>query len=250
MLSIFKITPGNLLCNLLICIFLLLPAILNAQSDKKFIRKGNREYEKNRFTESELLYRRAMDRNERSPDAIFNIGNALYKQDKFEDAGKQFVENINVNDDNNKKSSAFYNLGNSLLKANQFEESIGAYKEALKLRPDNIEAKYNLAYAQDMLKEQQQQQQQQQQDQDNQQDKENQDKNQNQEGQQDQDDEQDSGNQQQDQENQDQQEEEQGISKEDAERLLNAIANDEKKVQEKVKLDKAAKSKVRTIKNW
>ncbi len=62
-----------------------------------------------------------------------------------------------------KKSASLYNLGNSLLMANKVQESIDAYKGSLKLDPDNMEAKYNLAYAQDLLKEQQQQQQQQQQ---------------------------------------------------------------------------------------
>ena len=136
----------------------------NAQTDKKFIRKGNREYEKNKYPESEISYRKAIDKNKQSPDAVFNIGDALYKQNKFEEAGKQFLENANQNDDKNKKSAGLYNLGNSLLKANKLEESIEAYKNSLKLRPDNVEAKYNLSYAQDLLKEQQQQQQQQQQD--------------------------------------------------------------------------------------
>ena len=242
--------------SLLMCLFLLLTGTLNAQKDKKYIRQGNKEYEKNNFSESEVSYRKAMNKNEKSPDAVFNTGDALYKQNKYEDAGKQFVENINMNGDRNKKSSGFYNLGNSLLKANKLEESIGAYKESLKLQPNNIEAKYNLAYAQDLLKQQQEQQQQQQnnknqdqkekdkKDQEGQQDKdkqENQDQN-----------EQDSKNseQQDQQQNQEQEEQQQGISKEDAERLLNAIANDEKNVQEKVKLEKAAKTKMRTIKNW
>lgn len=239
--------------SLLMSLFFLLPGTLNAQKDKKYIRQGNKEYEKNNFSESEVSYRKAMNKNEKSPDAVFNIGDALYKQNKYEDAGKQFVENINMNDDRNKKSSGFYNLGNALLKANKLEESIGAYKESLKLQPDNIEAKYNLAYAQDLLKQQQEQQQQ-----NKNQDQKDQDKK-DQEGQQDKDkqddqdqNEQDSKNneQQDQQQDQEQKEQQQGISKEDAERLLNAIANDEKNVQEKVKLEKAAKTKMRTIKNW
>ena len=242
--------------RLLMCLFLLLPGTLYAQKDKKFIRQGNKEYGKNNFSESEVAYRKAMNKNEKSPDAVFNIGDALYKQNKYEDAGKQFVENINMNDDRTKKSSGFYNLGNALLKANKLEESIGAYKESLKLQPDNIEAKYNLAYAQDLLRQQQEQQQQQQNNKN--QDQKDQDKK-DQEGQQDKDkqenkdqNEQDGKNseQQDQQQNQEQKEQQQGISKEDAERLLNAIANDEKNVQEMVKLEKAAKTKMRTIKNW
>lgn len=213
-----------------------------AQADKKFIRQGNREYEKSRYSESEILYRKALDKNKQSADAVFNAGDALYKQEKYEDAGKQFIENINLNEDRNKKSAGFYNLGNSFLKSNKLKESIDAYKNSLRLNPQNLEAKYNLAYAQDLLQQQQQQQQNQDQQQQKQ-DKNNQD--QNKEKEQDQSD----NKEQQDQQQQPQQDD-QAISKEDAERILNALENDEKNVQEKVKLAKAAKNRVRSAKNW
>jgi len=229
--------------------------VLKAQGEKKYIRQGNREYFDNKFSESEISYRRAIDKNESSSDALFNIGDALYKQNKFDDAGKQFLENSGLSDDKIRKAAALYNLGNSLLMADKIQESIDAYKGSLKLNPDNMEAKYNLAYAQDLLQ-QQQQQQQQQNKQDQNKDNKGQDENQNQEQNQEQEQEQ---NQNQDQSqnseeeqqsNQQQQEDQQSISKEDAERLLDAIANDEKDVQEKVKLAKAAKARVRTAKNW
>jgi Ca-activated chloride channel family protein len=235
---------------LLICTFTFFSVVINAQSDKKFIRQGNREYEKNNFSDSEVSYRKAIDKNKQSPDAVFNVGDALYKQNKFEDAGKQFIENINQNADKNKKSAGLYNLGNSLLKANKVQESIDAYKGSLKLRPDNKEAKYNLAYAQDLLKQQQEQQQQQQdkdkQDQNKDNKKEDQKKDQKDQNK----DQQKDQNNNQDKQQQQQQQQQQNISKDDAQRLLNALANDEKNVQEKVKLAKAAKTKVRTVKNW
>jgi Ca-activated chloride channel homolog len=216
------------------------------QADRKFIRQGNRVYEKDKFSESEILYRKALDKNKESGDAIFNSGDALYKQKKYEDAGKQFIESHRMNEDKNKKSSSLYNLGNSLLMANKLQESIEAYKNSLRLKPDNLEAKYNLAHAQDLLKEQQQQQQEQQ-NKDNQDQKKDQDKKESNNNQDQNKDNQDKQNNDQQQDKQNQQ---QAISKEDAERLLNAIANDEKNVQEKVKLAKAAKERVKTLKNW
>jgi tetratricopeptide (TPR) repeat protein len=148
-----------------------------------------------------------------------------------------------MNEDKDKKSSSLYNLGNSLLMANKVQESIEAYKNSLRLKPDNMDAKYNLAYAQDLMKEQQQQQQQNKDNEDQQKkDEENKNQDQKNEGQ-------DKQNNEQQQDRQDQQQQ-QSISKEDAERLLNAIANDEKNVQEKVKLAKAAKARVNTVKNW
>jgi len=229
---------------------LLLPALilsgisLFAQGERKFIRQGNREFEKHNYSESEISYRRAIDKNKSSADAVFNAGDALYKQEKYEDAEKQFIESHRMNEDRDKKAGSMYNLGNSLLKAGKLKESIEAYKNSLRLNPGNMQAKYNLAYAQDRLKEQEEQQQQQQ-------DQQNQDKNkdqqdQNQEKQNDQKESEDQNK----QDEQQQSDQQQLMSKEDAERLLNAIANDEKEVQEKVKEAKAAKQRVKTLKNW
>ena len=247
--DIYDILMRNRIRSLIIIFIITCSQALHAQSDKKYIRQGNREYEKNKFPQSEISYRKATDKNNNSPDAVFNIGDALYKQNKFEDAGRQFMENANMNEDKDKKSAAMYNLGNSLLKANKVQESIEAYKGSLKINPDNPEAKYNLAYAQDLLKQQQEQKQQQQN-----KDKQDQNKDQNKKDQKnDQKDQKDQDKENKDQEKNDKQNQEQqqqGISKDDAQRLLNALANEEKNVQEKVKLAKAAKDKVRTVKNW
>ncbi len=244
----------SILQSILLCVFMIISVNLNGQEDKKFIRKGNKEYEKGKFSDSEISYRKAIDNNKQSPDAIFNVGDALYKQNKFEEAGKQFIENTNQNEDKIKKSAGLYNLGNSFLKANKIQESIDAYKNSLKLRPDNREAKYNLSYAQDLLKQQQEQQKKQQQNKDKQdqnKDKNKQDQKKDQKDQNDKNkDQQKDQNKNQDQKQQQQQPQKQEISKDDAQRLLNSLANDEKNVQEKVKLAKATKAKVRTVKNW
>ncbi len=241
-------TGNRLIYSMLVCLFFVFAISVNAQSEKKLIRQGNRDYNKNNFSESEISYRRAIDKNKQSPNAVFNTGDALYKQNKFEDAGKQFIESANMNEDKNKRSAAYFNLGNSLLNANKLKESIDAYKGSLKLMPDNIEAKYNLAYAQDMLRKQEEQQRQQQDNKDNKENNKDQKKDDQNMDQNNKDQQNDQNkNEQKDQKNQPQ---EQNISQEDAERLLNAIANDEKNVQEKVKLAKAAKAQVKTVKNW
>jgi Ca-activated chloride channel homolog len=244
----------SMLRSNILCILLVVSSALNAQTDKKYVRKGNREYEKSKYADSEISYRKAIDKNKQSPDAVFNVGDALYKQNKYEEAGKQFVESAGQNEDKVKKSAGYYNLGNSLFKANKFEESIEAYKNSLKLRPDNIEAKYNLAYTQDLLRKQQEKQKQQQQDknkQDQNKDKNKQDQKKDQKDQKDNNkDKQNDQDKNKDQKQQQQQPQNGEISKEDAQRLLNSLANDEKNVQEKVKLAKANKTKVRTVKNW
>jgi Ca-activated chloride channel family protein len=243
-----KVNKEKYITIWLICLLTGLYGTIYGQGEKKFIRQGNGQYNDNKFSESEISYRKAIDKNKMSKDAGFNLGDALYKQNKYDEAGKQFLETSGSMTDNNKKSASLYNLGNSLLNNKKVQESIEAYKNSLKINPGNKEAKYNLAYAQDLLKQQQQQQQQDQKDKnkednkdknkENQNKDQNKDQNKNQENKQDQ-----------NQKNR-QEQQQQGISKEDAQRLLNAIANDEKNVQEKVKLAKAAKEKVRTRINW
>ncbi|HUS86262.1 MAG TPA: tetratricopeptide repeat protein [Bacteroidales bacterium] len=237
---------------LLILIMLVTPTDAAGQKERKQVRLGNKEYRNIQYGESELSYRRALDEDPRYNDASFNLGNSLYKQNKYEDAQERFSELSSSELDRLARAGSFYNLGNSLLKSGKIEESIEAYKNSLRLKPDNPEAKYNLAYAQDLIK-QQEQQQQQQQDQEQNQDRKN-DQQQQQQDQQDQENrEQNDQQQQQDQQNneeQEQQQNEQKMTKEDAERLLQALANNEKEVQEKVKKEKAARMRVRTLKNW
>ena len=83
-----------LLCSLLSCLLSMFCVRLNAQTDKKYIRKGNNEYEKNNYPESEVSYRKAIDKNIQSPDAVFNTGNALYKQNKYETTTARAVGEI------------------------------------------------------------------------------------------------------------------------------------------------------------
>jgi len=228
-----------------------------AQAERKKIRKGNRHYKEGVFDESEVLYRKALEITPGSEIAGFNLGNSLYKQEKFQEAAEKFNETAAEAESKNKQARAWYNLGNALLKTQNYQESIEAYKNTLRRDPKDLEAKYNLAYAQDMLQEQQQQQQQQQQqdkqDKDQQQ-KDGQDRQQ-QDQQQNRQDEQQEDRQQQEQQGEDKQQEpqegvKQQINKEDALRLLEALASREKKVQAKVQEAKAKQTKTRSVKEW
>ena len=78
----------------------------------------------NKFSEAEISYRKAIDKNKLSSDAGFNLGDALYKQNKYDDAGKQFVESFSAMADKKKKSASLYNLGNSMLNNKKIEEAI------------------------------------------------------------------------------------------------------------------------------
>ena len=232
------------------------PVMLQAQSDRSEVRAGNREFKKGEFREAELDYKRALEEDSTSVTAKYNLGNALYKTGSYSEAELYLkglgdsLKSVSAS----KASDCFHNSGNLALKQKKYQEAVDAYKESLRLEPDNFETKSNLAYAQKMLKEQQQQQQQQQQ---NQQDNQNQqDQNQQQNQNQDQQDNRDQDNQQDQNRNQDQQDNQNQqnqpqITPQAAQQMLQAIEDKEKQTQDKVKKVKAQQQKSKEKeKNW
>jgi len=220
----------------------ILPVLVHGQAERKYIRQGNKQYKEKVFNESEILYRKALEKEQQSYSGEFNLGDAMYKQEKYEDAARSFHKLAENQTDPMKLGELYHNMGNSLLKAKQLEASIEAYKQALRNNPADNETRHNLAYAQQM---QQQEQEQEQENQDQDQDKQDQDQDQDK---QDQDQDQDQQNQDQ---NQDQQQQQQPqISKEDAQRMLQALQQDEQDLQEKLKKQKAQATKVKVLKDW
>ena len=228
------------------------PVMLQAQSDRSEVRAGNREFKKGEFREAELDYKRALEEDSTSVTAKYNLGNALYKTESYSEAELYLkglgdsLKSVSAS----KASDCFHNSGNLALKQKKYQEAVDAYKESLRLEPDNFETKSNLAYAQKMLKEpQQQQQQQQQQNQQNQQDQ-NQQQNQDQQDNRDQDNQQDQNRNQDQQDNQNQQNQPQ-ITPQAAQQMLQAIEDKEKQTQDKVKKVKAQQQKSKEKeKNW
>ncbi|GAB7087670.1 tetratricopeptide repeat protein [Marinifilum fragile] len=234
-----------------------------AQKERKFIRSGNELFEGEKFENSEVEYRKALDKKINSYEAGFNLGDALYKQKKYEEALKQF-QTLAVNEKNPEKlGHLFHNMGNTLLENKKIDESIEAYKQSLRYNPNSPETKYNLEYARQMKKKQEEQQKKQDQNKDQKdqdkkdQDKKDQDKkdqDKKDQDKKDQDkkdqnknkDQQDKGDKDKDKEKQQQQQPK--ISKDDAKRLLEALENDEKKVQEKVQKAKAQAMKAKKTK--
>ncbi len=207
------------------------------QNERKVIRDGVRAYEDGEFGEAEVQFRRAENINQESYEAEFNTGVALYGQEKYEETVKQYQALLDQTDDAGKTAQIWHNIGNSLLEAQQYAPSIESYKNSLRLNPSDEDTRYNLAYAKQKLKEEQEQQQ-------------NQDQNKDQEKNQDQQDQEEEKENDQDQDQQEQQPVPREISKEDAERMLKAIQEQEKDVKEKVDKEKAAAAKVKTEKDW
>lgn len=266
---------------------------MQAQVDRKEVRQGNRVFEKGNYKEAEVEYRKALIKDSNSVAANYNLANTLYKMDDAAGAEKNYVMaadtigkmpiEVNwstgtVKNKNSAPSDVFHNLGNSYLAQKKYSEAVEAYKNALRRNPGDMDTKVNLAYAQKMLKDQQDNQQNQDQNQDQNKDqnqdqnKENQDQQDNKDQNKDKDKEnQDKKDQDQNQDkNQDKKDQDQNqdknkenqdnkqgqgtppkITPQAAEQMLQAMQEKENETQDKVNKEKAKalKSKQRE-KNW
>lgn len=198
-------------------------------NERDHIRRGNKLYNDSLFVKAEVEYRKALDANPGSTEAMYNLGNALLMQQKAQDAMKQYEAALRIEKNKAKLAKIYHNAGVILQAGKQYSQCIEAYKQSLRNNPNDDETRYNLALAQKMLKDQQQQQQNQ-----NQQNKDKQ-ENKKDEQEQQQKKEQEQQKQKQDSQQQQQQQQQNQMSKENAEQLLNAVMQDEKDVQEKVK---------------
>ena len=246
-------------------ILLAIPAGAWAQKGDKLVRQGNKYFDKGNYKEAEIRYLKSLQSKGEQHKGLYNLGDAFYMQNNYKDATAAFDSLRTFKMDDATRSGAYYNLGNSLLKlakdsaqlaGQALPASIESYKQSLILNPKDTDTKYNLAYAQRLLKQQQQQQQnkQEQQNKDQQdQDKQQKSQQQNQQDQQDKQKQEQKQAQQQQAQQQDQQQQAkpEQISKEDAERMLEALKNDEKQTLEKLKKAQVkAMKKVKTDKDW
>ena len=198
------------------------------KTDRDYLRSGNKLYNDSLFIKAEVDYRKALEINPKSTDAMFNLANALLMQQKAQEAMEQYQSVSKIEKDKEKLAQIYHNMGVMLQSAKQLPQCTEAYKESLRNNPKDDETRYNLALAQKQLKDQQQNQQnqdQQQQQQEQKEDKQDQNKDQQEQEQKDQ----------QQQNQQQQQQNKNEMSKENAEQLLNAVMQDEKNVQDKVK---------------
>lgn len=212
---------------------------------RSLARNGNEAYTNKRFKEAEEQYRSSLEKDRNLTAGSFNLGTALYKQGKYDEAASQFralAENGNSAKDI--RAQAYHNLGNSLLKSQKLPDCVDAYKNALRINPADDDTRHNLAYAKQLLAEQQKKEQQKQQQNNQNQDEQ---KQQDQQQQQNQDKNQDKNqqNQQPNQPPQNNQPPQQGqsqpkLSKADAERILEALNNEERNVQKKLIKRKAS----------
>ncbi len=221
------------------------------------VKKGNKSFQQADYKKALDYYHQAETELPESPELQYNIAGALYQDGGYEQAVDKYTKALNTTDIK-LEAAALYNLGNTYFRMQDYQNAIKSYEEALKLNPNDMDAKFNLELARRRFKEQikpqqqqnqqqnQQQQNQQQQDQNQHQNQEQQQQQNQQQQQQDQQkqDQQQQNQQQQNQNNQEQPQQQQQqqemqkkkeMSKEDAERILNALRDDEREIQKKIR---------------
>ena len=132
---------------------LLLTVVSNAQPTG-LIKQGNNLYQQKQYKEASNAYMKAISKSPNYTPGIFNLGNALYQQKQYEGARKVLDNAVKLDTNRLGKSAANYNIGNTYMAEKKWEEAIDAYKKTLRTNPQDAEAKYNLSYAQQMLKKQ------------------------------------------------------------------------------------------------
>ena len=216
-------------------LLLLMTVTAVAQTDRQFIRQGNKQFHRGDYPGSEVSYRKAIEKNPKNPQAAFNLGNALMAQKKDSAAVKQFENAARLETNPLRKAQSYHNMGVICQTHKMYGEAIEAYKNALRLNPDDDETRYNLV----LCKHQKQKQDQ------NKQNQQNDDKKQD-----------DKKDQQKPEDNKDKQEQKQQeqpkpqMSKENAEQLLNAAIQNEKQTQDKLNKAQQQPQRRNIQKNW
>lgn len=147
----------------LLCV-LFMSNFAQTKLDITFVRKGNGLLAEKKYNDAEIAYRKALQINAKNGIAAYNLALALQLQKKTEEAIKQYGLAVLLLTDKIQKAGAYHNTGNALCGKQEWEKAIEQYKSALRLNPTDMDTKYNLAFAQSKLKQEQQQKQEQKQD--------------------------------------------------------------------------------------
>ena len=234
---------------------------MQAQVDRKDVRRGNHDFKKESWREAEIDYRKALVKDSLSVAANYNLANTLYREGDFEQARKVMETVKDVAPASASAADYFYNLGDAAIACEDWQAAVDAFKESLLRNPGDLDAKENYIYAKKKLEDQQNQQNQNQDQNQNNDQNQDQDQDQNQDQNDDQnkdqnkdqqDQNQNQNNNQNDQQKQDQNQGQQPkISPQAAQQMLQAIQAKEKETQDKVNKQKAEALKSRQKeKNW
>lgn len=226
----------------------------DAQTDRNLIRHGNRAFKTQKWAAAETQYRKAIFKNQKNPQAIYNLGCALLAQQKDSLAMVQFGNAAQLESNIFRRSKSYHNMGVVMQNHREYAQAIEYYKMALRCNPQDNETRYNLALCKKLLKNNQQNQNNKNNKDKNKNDKnkdKKNDKNKNKDGQNKNDQNKDKQNKNQDKNNSDKNKQNQEkMSRDNAEQLLNAAIQQEKAT--KRKMQKAMSQPRRKVydKNW
>lgn len=116
------------------------------------LRKGNELYKEKKYKEAQMSYANALQKDPTSKTGMFNLGDALYKSKDYDNARKTLEASAKATTDRKEQARAYHNIGNSYMEEKKWDDAINAYKQSLKLNPSDADTKYNLAYANAMMK--------------------------------------------------------------------------------------------------
>ena len=246
----------NYIHYIIVTVALLLVGGTNAvaQTDRNLIRQGNRAFKSQKWAAAETQYRKAIFKNQKNPQAIYNLGCALLMQQKDSLAMVQFGNAAQLESNIFRRSKSYHNMGVVMQNHREYAQAIEYYKMALRCNPQDNETRYNLALCKKLLKNNQQNQNNKNNKDKNKNDKnkdKKNDKNKNKDGQNKNDQNKDKQNKNQDKNNSDKNKQNQEkMSRDNAEQLLNAAIQQEKAT--KRKMQKAMSQPRRKVydKNW
>lgn len=223
-------------------------AKVEAQNDRNFIRQGNRAYHKQKWAAAETQYRKAISKNQKNAQAVYNLGCALMMQQKDSMAMIQFENASKLETNKMRRARSYHNMGVVMQQHQQYAQAIGCYENALRCNPQDNATRYNLALCKKLLKNQKQNKQNDKnknnknKNKDKNKDKQNQDQNKDQNKDKNKNDK--NKNNQQNQNNQDK------MSKDNAEQLLNAAIQQEKDTKRKMQKAMSQPRRKQYEKNW
>ena len=123
----------------------------------KQLREGNELYQKAKYADAEVSYKKSMATHPGNPKAIFNLANTMLLQKRYKEAISQYDYLAKNAKSNRLKAQSYHNIGNAQMGLNDYQKAVDAYKNSLRINPKDEETRYNLALAQELLKNQQDQ---------------------------------------------------------------------------------------------
>ena len=123
-----------------------------AQTDRNLIRQGNRAFKSQKWAAAETQYRKAIYKNQKNPQAIYNLGCALMAQQKDSMAIQQFTNAAQLETNRLRRAASYHNMGVIMQNHREYAQAIEYYKMALRCNPQDNETRYNLALCKKLLK--------------------------------------------------------------------------------------------------